>query len=228
MSAEQISHRLVCRVDLREVGSWHVSHTATEDSDREEKLQGWWRNKQDGRPETISPIPGVLVQIIHTIRGQHSSLHVDTKRAHLYLMSARVVLGFPRKRLFTLFDCVSLVWMRWSRSRSNRRDSLIFQLCRCGGRRRSTISSHIDHNTHATGVKRMIQNKDHLTYHCLVSKWVANWTATGVERERLFCAICHKRVFGLRSDSIYQGCLSSWIPALLSKQRISVEENNNY
>lgn len=29
-----------------------------------------------------------------------------------------------------------------------------------------------------TGVKRVMENKEHLTYHSLASKWVANWTGT--------------------------------------------------
>lgn len=29
-----------------------------------------------------------------------------------------------------------------------------------------------------TGVKRVMENKEHLTYHSLASKWVASWTGT--------------------------------------------------
>lgn len=60
-------------------------------------------------------------------------------------------------------------------------------------------SSHIDHITSgvrlasAMRVKRVKENNDHLTYHSLASKWVANRIATEEEGLEIILSACHRR-----------------------------------
>lgn len=62
-------------------------------------------------------------------------------------------------------------------------------------------SSHIDHITsgvrlaRAMRVKRVKENNDHLTYHSLASKWVANRIATEEEGLEIILSACHRRQF---------------------------------
>ena len=116
-----------------------------------------------------------LVQI-HTeniMKTQRSTAHTNTcgrVDASIWSQCERSTVYTLR---LTLCRCVGLVWgLRWSH--------------RTKAEVSSPRSSHVDHNSprmaaHATRVKRVMENKDHLTHHSRASKWVADRSAADEE-----------------------------------------------